>query len=140
VSLLVQESRLVWGSDDGRNNSSVFEWDFTQKRLNGLAKIGNPASYIGALADGTLLVSTTYVPQTEYGKTSDAKLEAALWASRNGEHWQKIYSLPAADNLSDKRPQFRLPGGDASLPHAYVTPLYTREHDFSVLKLDLVWK
>ncbi|WP_185234560.1 hypothetical protein [Teredinibacter franksiae] len=141
VSLLVQESRLVWGSDDGRNNSFVFEWDFTQKRLNGLAKIGNPASYIGALADGTLLVSTTYIPLTEYGKTGDAEPEAALWASRNGQKWQKVYTLPAAADLSgDKRPQFRLPGGDASLPHAYVTPLYTREHDFSVLKLGLVWK
>lgn len=140
VAFAITEDKLVWGSDDERAPSSIFSWNIDSNQLEKGAEIGNPASYVGALADGTLLVTTTYIPRTEFGQSDQALPEAALWASKDGSNWKKVFTLPAMHDLSgDKRPQFRLPGGDNTGSIAFLTPLYTIEHDFSTLALTFDW-
>jgi hypothetical protein len=140
VGLIVREDDLVWGSDDGRNRSSIFSWNLIEGELRRLQDIGNPASYVGSLKDGTLLISTIYVPDTEFGRSGNAKPEAALWGSPSGERWVKLYSLPVISGSNDtKRPQIRLPGGDGTNDLAYISPINTEWHDFSTLQLEINW-
>ncbi len=140
VAPLVLEDRLIWASDDGRKSSSIFSFNFKSQTLLKLNEVGNPATYVSSTSDGTLLISTTYVPQTEYGHTNLATAETALWASQGGKDWKKVFSLPeSSKRLHYQRPQIRLPGGDGSLPIVLATPLYTQEYDFQLLEIKINW-
>jgi hypothetical protein len=65
VSLIVTEDALYWGSDNDQEPASIFRWDFADERLDEVQVIGSPSYYYSTkLKDGTLVLSTTFEPES----------------------------------------------------------------------------
>jgi hypothetical protein len=96
VSLIPTEDYLYWGSDNDRTEgSSIFRWSFSEERLEHLQYVGKPFYYSDQLADGTLLMSNVYEPESPFSKSNDPHPSAELWISRDGVDWQMVLQIEA---------------------------------------------
>jgi hypothetical protein len=142
VALLVREHELIWGSDNDRAAAGIFRWDLRDSSLTRLQTIHNPSYFAGALADGTLVITTTFEPRSIFTREVEAHPYASVWVSRDGAEWTEVLRLDAAPELEDgrtTRPQIRVPDGDASLPQLFATPLWTARDALSTLILRVIW-
>lgn len=140
VSMIVTDSALYWGSDNDEAAASIFRFDPASRALTRLQDIGNPSYASARLADGTLIVTTTFEPGSRFTRASAPIMGyTSLWASRTGEQWTEILRLPAdtAAALAGRRAGIQLPASQAPLQRLVVTPFWTIEHDFSTLILPL---
>ncbi len=133
VSLLIQKGRLVWGSDNDRAPASIFEWDFATSTLRKLQEIGKPSYYSTALADGTLVLSTTYEPESPYTRVHHPEPSTDLWIAPPGGTWTKLLSLPYEKEMlpwGPSRAAIAFPGGKPSQALFY-TPISTGADAFA---------
>ena len=133
VSLMITEENLHWGSDNDTDGSSIFRWSFKDQELQKLEDIGKVSYFSTVLSDGTLVLSTTYEPNSPY--TRDAKPAAStdIWVSRDGQSWEQILSLPyenTGDETRMSRAAVGFPGGHP-LDRLFFTPVSTAEGDFT---------
>lgn len=133
VSLMITEDYLHWGSDNDISGSSIFRWSFREQKLEKQKDIGKVSYYSTVLQDGTLVLSTTYEPNSPY--TRDAKPPAStdIWVSRDGETWDQILSLPyenTGDEARKSRAAVGFPAG-RPLDKLFFTPISTVEGDFT---------
>lgn len=138
VSMIVTDSALYWGSDNDEAASSIFRFDPASRVLTRLQDIGNPSYASARLADGTLIVTTTFEPGSRFTRETGAAMSyTSLWASRTGEQWTEILRLAAdtAAALAGRRAQIQLPATQTPLPQLVMTPFWTIRHDFSTLIL-----
>ncbi|MHB1327689.1 MAG: hypothetical protein ACYC2K_05745 [Gemmatimonadales bacterium] len=136
VSMIVTDSALYWGSDNDEAAASIFRFDPASRVLTKLQDIGNPSYASARLADGTLIVTTTFEPGSRFTQASGAAMGySSLWASRTGQQWTEILRLPAdtAAALAGRRAQIQLPATQAPLSQLVMTPFWTIQHDFSTL-------
>ncbi len=140
VSMIVTDSALYWGSDNDEAAASIFRFDPASRVLTELQQIGNPSYASARLADGTMIITTTFEPGSRFTAESGAAMGyTSLWASRTGQLWTEILRLPAdtAAALAGRRAQIQLPATQVPLPHLVMTPFWTIEHDFSTLTATL---
>jgi len=134
VSLIVTPDFLYWGSDNSQTGAAIFRWSFANEKLEKLQDIGNVSYYSTILKNGTLVVSTTYEPDSLYTKLFNPQATADIWVSRSGIEWTKIVSLPHElrhGKSGPSRAQIAFPSGGPS-ELLYYTPYATREHEFTV--------
>jgi hypothetical protein len=142
VALLVREHDLIWGSDNDRAAAGIFRWNMDDRSLTRLQTIYNPSYFAGGLADGTMVITTTYEPESDFSRLEESHPYTSVWVSRDGQAWSEVLQLegePVLTSGRTARPQIRLPDGDGSLPQLFATPLWTSRHSLSTLILRVQW-
>jgi hypothetical protein len=128
VSLMVTKQDLYWGSDNDHEPASIFRWDFTNARISKIIEIGKPSYFSTILKDDVLILSTTYEPKSPYTLKYRPDATTDLWASRDGQHWIRLLSLPYEAHEMEwgpSRASIAFPGGAASNELLF-TPLSTQ--------------
>jgi hypothetical protein len=102
--------------------------------------IGNAAYYAAELADGTLVTSTAFSPDSRYGRARPEEFSAVL-ISREGIDWWTLAEYPwLEEQLSwgRSRAQAALTAGDGAIPFLFVTPRHTKE-GFVTYRYQITW-
>jgi hypothetical protein len=142
VDLVVREHELIWGSDNDQAAAGIFRWGLDDSSLTRLQTIHNPSYFAGELADGSVVITTTFEPRSNFSRLVEAHPYASIWISRDGTAWSEVLRLDADPDLDAERgtrPQIRVPGGDGSLFQVFATPLWTSRHALSTLILRVQW-
>ncbi len=132
VSLMITQDNLFWGSDNDVEPASIFRWNVPEARLSKIIEIGKPSYYSTVLYDGTLVLSTTYEPESQFARTYHPEPTTDLWASRDGTVWTKMLSLDYERNdmpWGPSRATIAFPNGSKSHELLF-TPLSTAKNDF----------
>lgn len=141
VSLIIQEHELYWGSDNDRTGSSIFRWGFEDGRKEEIQWIGKPSYYASVLADGSMVVTTTYEPESPFSREWQPRASASVWLSRDGATWSEVLEFDYRDEVGPSgalRTQVLLPGGDYTSLFLHATPLYSSE-SFAVHRFRIEW-
>lgn len=141
VSLMITKEHLYWGSDNDREPAGIFRWSFMNRDFSKIIEIGKPSYFSTILRDGTLVLSTTYEPQSPYTGKYRPDATTDLWGSRDGSNWIKLLSLPYEAHDTEwgpSRAAIAFPGGTATNELLF-TPLSTRgnRYDTHFLTPDL---
>lgn len=129
VSMMVTRERLVWGSDNDEQPASIFQWTFASRTLEKLQEIGTPSYYSTVLADGTLVLSTTYEPVSPYTQRFQPETSTSIWMARPGKQWTRVLSLPYQahqEPWGPSRAGIAFPGG-APTETLFYMPLSTTQ-------------
>jgi len=143
VSLVPTETALFWGSDNDRRAAGIFRWSFEENRLEEIETIGKVSYFAGRTSDGSLVVTTTYEPESPFTKAAKPPASTELYVSRRGREWHRIAVLPYAReefSWGPARAQLVVPAGDDSSPYVFFTPLHTDTGDFELHRYALRWK
>ncbi len=133
VSMMIAEDRLVWGSDNDRMPAAIFQWDFATATLQKLREIGKPSYFSTVLEDGTMVLSTTYEPESSYTRAFHPEPTTDLWVSRADHGWTKLMSLPyqpQQHTWGPARASIAFPGGKPTQT-LFFTPLSTVTDHFT---------
>jgi len=142
VALIPAEECLYWCSDDDREGSSIYRYDFTTNKREHVRFVGKPSYYATRLKDGTFVFSTAFENRTAYSERTREEPTTDLWVSRDGSDWTKVLSLmgkPGKLGWGTRRPQILLPAGDLGSDYLYATPVATEEGDFPLLVYRIRW-
>jgi len=142
VSLIPTEKAIYWGSDAGQDapgdfKNYLYKWDFGKKQKKQLVCIDKPAYYSTQLKNGTMIIGVTYEPKIR----RKVEKTAELWASADGEQWEKIIDLPFQPSnrtIGTKYATICLPLGDGTVSLIFFTPLNTKKYDFKLLCAELI--
>jgi hypothetical protein len=128
VSLMITKEHLYWGSDNDREPAGIFRWSFVKRDVSKIIEIGKPSYFSTILRDGTLVLSTTYEPQSPYTVKYRPDATTDLWGSRDGSNWIKLLSFPYEAHDTEwgpSRAAIAFPGGTATNELLF-TPLSTK--------------
>jgi hypothetical protein len=128
VSLIITKDYLYWGSDNPDDGASIFRLDVVNNYLEEILHIGYVVYYSTMLSDGTMVLSTTFEPDSPFVQAQSPSPETSLWVSRDGANWKKILNLP--HDWNKHRAKIAFPGGEP-LPILYAIPINTLPHDLS---------
>jgi hypothetical protein len=135
VSLLPTRDSIIWGSDAGGDaplaDNYIYRYRFSDRKVEKLQYINKPAYYATRLSDGTMVIGTTFEP----GQRGVAEKSADIWASGDGEHWERVATFPfspAGRSSGTRFGTLNFPAGDGSLDSLFLTPLNARDSDFTL--------
>jgi hypothetical protein len=141
IAPLYTATEVIWGSDDtSETGSHMFSKRRGSQDLEHRRFIGNAPYYAAELTDGTLVTSTTFSPDSRYGRAHPEELSAVL-ISRDGIDWWTLAEYPwLEEELSwgRSRAQAALTAGDGTIPFLFVTPIYTKE-GFVTYRYQITW-
>jgi hypothetical protein len=134
VSLMITKENLFWGSDNDIGPAGIFRWNFADQKLTKLTEIGKPSYYSTIMKNGTLVLSTTYEPESSFVQNHRPEATTDIWVSRDGNVWAKIYSLRyemRSTEWGPSRAAIAFPGGIFNSDELMFTPVSTAEHNFT---------
>jgi hypothetical protein len=143
VSFIVTDTHLYWGSDNDQTAAAIFSWSFADAALTRVRETGTPSYYATRLADSTLVVTTTYEPQSRYTRENSPEATTDLWISRDGRTWRRSLRLPYRERrMGDylERARIQLPGGDYTAPVLLFSPFGTARGHFTTERWTVNWK
>ena len=143
VSLIPTDDFLYWGSDDDQAGASIYRFNFSNGTREKLVFIGKPSYYATKLKDGTLIISTTYEPESYFTIKDNPEPATDIWISKDGRIWFKILTLPQRKFKTPfgySRARIALPAGDYSSELLFFTPKSTLDADFTFQKYCINWK
>lgn len=142
VSLVTTADYLYWGSDDDTaKGASIFRWSFQERRLEKLVHIGKVSYHSTMLADGTLVISTTYEPKSGYVRLNNPPKTSDLWVSRDGVSWRQALSIPYDPDVMTAwgpgRAQMAFPFG-TGVENLWMSPVDTIGNPFLTALVQIV--
>jgi hypothetical protein len=133
VSLMIAEDYLYWGTDNSQTGSSIFRWNMEMRSLEKMMDLGNVVYYSTILRDGTLVLSTTVEPNSQFTQENNPSQTTELWVSKDQLEWQRLLSMAGDGRLTSHGPSrasIAFPGGEPLEAIIYM-PQNTAEHNFT---------
>lgn len=143
VSLVIRPDDLLWCSDDDQDGSKVFRYSFSQAQKELVQPIGKPCYHAEQLADGTVVLSTTYEPESVWTQKTDPRPSTELYLSRRGRRYLKVWELDKDQSGAfafRDRPRFAFPLGPKDPAELYMTPLRTSSGQVTTLRARVSWQ
>lgn len=142
IAPLFTADALVWGNDDNREGSAIFELPRGGSTPIPRKEIGTPSYHASLLSGGTMVVATTFEERSVWARSANPDPVAELWGSRTGTRWSRLDSFDWDGRYVDGRPTralLRLPVSDGSLPVLFASPVATSA-PFATFRYRIRWE
>ena len=143
VSLIIDEDYLYWGSDNDRDGSYIYRYNFDAHVREKIQFVGKPSYFSTQLEDGTLVINTTYEPASPFTRNFAPEPTTDVWISKNGLDWHQVIKLPHhvfKTASGEARASIIFPGGAYESRYLYMSPQSTAEYEFTTLKYEIQWE